>query len=135
MKLLHGCGITAPPCKKKRSSMKNGKLITADEAKVTKKQHTSPCSDCPFRRDSVPGWLGDMSAEEWYQLAHGEGRADCHATIQADGDAWQCAGLAIYRANVCKSVRDETQMRLPADRVKVFGFGEFMKHHTMKGKK
>jgi hypothetical protein len=111
---------------------KNGKLITANEASVTKKQHTSPCSDCPFRRDSVPGWLGSMSAQEWRDLAHGEGSADCHATKQADGSAWACAGLAIYRANVCKSVRDPKAMRLKPDTKTVFSFGEFMKHHEGK---
>ena len=47
---------------------KNGKMITANEAKPTKKQHTSPCSDCPWRRDSVKGWLGEMSAQEWRDL-------------------------------------------------------------------
>ena len=106
-----------------------GKLISADEAKVTKAQHKSPCSDCPWRRDSVKGWLGDMTADEWLQLAHGEGSADCHATKSADGEAWNCAGLAIYRANVCKAPRDPNAMRLPADRVKVFSFNEFKKHH------
>lgn len=32
----------------------------------------------------------------------------------------QCAGLAIYRANVCKSPRDPNAIKLPADREKVF---------------
>ena len=105
------------------------KFVSANEAKVTKKQHTSPCGDCPWRRDSIKGWLGDMTAQEWLQMAHGEGKADCHATMQANDEPWQCAGLAIYRANVCKSVRDPEAMRLPADRVKVFSFGEFVKHH------
>jgi hypothetical protein len=109
-----------------------GKLITANEAKVTKKQHTSPCSDCPWRRDSVQGWLGDMTAQEWRDLAHGEGSADCHTTKQASGEAWQCAGLAVYRANVCKSVRDPDALRLPADTKTVFSFGEFVKHHEGK---
>lgn len=109
-----------------------GKMITGNEAKVTKKQHTSPCSDCPWRRDSLPGWLGEMSADEWWALAHGEGQADCHTQVQANGEGWACAGLAIYRANVCKAPRDPNAFRLPADRVKVFGFGEFKKHHEGK---
>ena len=108
---------------------KSGKLITANEAKVTPKQHTSPCSDCPWRRDSVPGWLGSMTSDEWLALAHGEGQADCHTTVRPDGGAHACAGLAIYRANVCKAPRDPNVMRLPADRVKVFSFNEFKKHH------
>lgn len=107
------------------------KLITANEAKVTKKQHKSPCSDCPFRRDSIRGWLGGKDVDEWVELAHGEGEAECHTTKQADGGTWQCAGLAIYRANVCKSVRDPEVIRLPADTKIVFSFGEFRKHHDV----
>jgi hypothetical protein len=106
------------------------KLLTTDDAVATKKQHKSPCSDCPWARKSIKGWLGNMSAEEWLALAHGEGIADCHGTKQSDGSAWECAGLAIYRANVCKSVRDPAVMRLPPDRVKVFSWGtEFLAHH------
>lgn len=108
---------------------KNGQMVTADEAKATPKQHTSPCSDCPFARKSMPGWLGSMTADEWMMLAHGEGSADCHATKRPDGGAWACAGLAIYRANVCKSVRDPEALRLSPDRDKVFSFGEFKRHH------
>lgn len=105
------------------------RLIIANEAKVTKKQHRSPCSDCPFRRASIPGWLGLLSADEWMLLAHGEGQADCHTTKQADGAAWSCAGLAIYRANVGKLVRDPGALRLAANTEIVFSFGEFKRHH------
>ena len=108
---------------------KKGKMITGDQAIVTKKQHKSPCSDCPFRRDSIPGWLGELTVNDWVQLAHGEGRADCHTMKQSDSEGWSCAGLAIYRANVAKSVHDPNALRLPADRVNVFSFGEFKKHH------
>ena len=107
-------------------------MITGDQAIVTKKQHKSPCSDCPFRRDSIPGWLGELTVDEWYQLAHGEGSADCHTQIQAGGEGWACAGLAVYRSNVAKSVHDPNALRLPADRVNVFSFGEFKKHHESK---
>src|SRR5271155_996336 len=101
---------------------KNGKMITGDEAIITKKQHKSPCSD------SMPGWLGELNVDEWVQLAHGEGHADCHTQVQSNGEGWACAGLAVYRANVCKSVHDPNVMRLPADRINVFSFGEFKKH-------
>jgi hypothetical protein len=111
---------------------KKGKMITGDQAIVTKKQHKSPCSDCPFRRDSIPGWLGQLNVDQWVQLAHGEGSADCHTQIQGNGDGWSCAGLAIYRSNVAKSVHDPSALRLPADRVNVFSFGEFKKHHESK---
>jgi hypothetical protein len=108
----------------------DSQFLTADEAVVTKKQHTSPCADCPWARKSIKGWLGQMSAEDWLALAHGEGTADCHSTKQPDGSAWDCAGLAIYRANVCKVPRDPDALRLPPNRVTVFGWRtEFLAHH------
>jgi hypothetical protein len=109
---------------------KQRQFLTANEAPITRKQHSSPCSDCPWARKSIKGWLGHMSPEDWLQLAHGEGTADCHGTQQANGDAWECAGLAIYRANMCKSVRDPNVRRLPADRITVFATpNEFRNHH------
>jgi hypothetical protein len=99
-------------------------LVTADQAKPRKTQHKSPCSDCPWARKSIPGWLGNMTADEWLQAAHGEALIDCH-TISNQ----QCAGSAIYRANVCKSPRRADLLRLPADKIKVFSFGEFKAHH------
>lgn len=63
----------------------------------------------------MAGWLGSLSIEDWIAAAHGEAQVDCHTLIGA-----QCAGIAIYRANVYKRVRDPLAMHLPADRVAVF---------------
>lgn len=100
-------------------------LVSGDEARPAKTQHTRPCGDCPWRRDALVGWLGSMSADEWLKSAHGEDVADCH-TRQGQ----QCAGLATYRANVCKVPRDSKTLRLPSDREAVFaGPREFREHH------
>lgn len=102
-----------------------GQLITFDKARPRKKQHTSPCSDCPFARKSLHGWLGRMSAEEWIEAVHGEALIDCH-TISNQ----QCAGAAIYRANVCKSCRFDFQLKLASDKITVFASPfEFLLHH------
>jgi len=104
-----------------------GKLITTEKAVPTKGQHKSPCSDCPWRKDSLSGWLGDTSKEDWVADAHGEARIECHVLIGA-----QCAGAAIYRTNVCKTPRNPELLRLPSNRNKVFGTpNEFLEHHDM----
>lgn len=90
-------------------------LVSGDEAIPTDRQHRSPCGDCPWRKDALPGWLGTMTPEEWLRAAHGEDRIDCH-TLEGP----QCAGAAIYRANVCKHPRDPELLRLPFDRDLVF---------------
>lgn len=105
------------------------KLVSSDEAVRTRKQHTAPCSDCPWRRDALPGWLGGFTAQSWVATAHGDMVVKCHTTIGP-----QCVGAAIYRANVCKVSRDDRALRLPADRDRVFSTPtEFLDHHTDKG--
>lgn len=107
--------------------VQKGQLRSGDQAKPAKKQHTNPCADCPWARTALQGWLGSLTMDEWLEAAHGETRLDCH-TISNQ----QCAGGAIYRANVYKSPRDPALLRLPADRQKVFTFGEFRQHHEQK---
>jgi hypothetical protein len=68
-----------------------------------------------------------MSAEEWVLAAHGECEVECHTLTGV-----QCAGIAIYRANVCKTPRDPKILRLPTDREKVFANPtEFRTHHAV----
>jgi hypothetical protein len=100
-------------------------LIASDEAVQAKCQHTVACSDCPWRRDALPGWLGSNSAEEWVQIAHGDAIVECHTLLGA-----QCAGIATYRTNVCKSARPPN-MKLPKDTELVFAWPpQFLEHHN-----
>lgn len=109
---------------------RNGQLVTFNEAKPRKMQHTSPCADCPWARKSLAGWLGSMTAQQWVEAAHGEALIDCHTVSNQ-----QCAGAAIYRANVCKSPRRTDTLRLSANRITVFAWmNEFLMHH-LKGEK
>lgn len=105
------------------------KLVTSAEAKPAKKQHHVPCGDCPFSRNSMPGWLGGNTPEGFVAFAQGEGIYNCHSFIGP-----QCAGMAIFRSNICKSPRDSRVLVLPANRTKVFGWPtEFIDHHGDKG--
>lgn len=100
------------------------RLISSDEAVEGKVQHTQPCSDCPWARTALNGWLGTGTPEEWLRTAHGDNVVDCH-TIKNT----QCAGLAIYRKNVCK-LPYPPNLILPADKEKVFAHpNEFLEHH------
>jgi hypothetical protein len=102
-----------------------GELVAGTEAVPAAAQHVRPCGDCPWRRDALPGWLGSLSARDWLAAAHGEATADCHTLAGP-----QCAGLAIYRANVLKRPRNPAALTLPADREAVFARpDEFLNHH------
>lgn len=104
-------------------------LITSDEAVETRGQTKRPCSDCPWARAALPAWLGGNTKEEWLQFAHGEFKVECHT--RKDN---QCAGVAIYRANVCKLPMDPAVLTLPPDRKAVFATPqEFLEHHAKVG--
>jgi hypothetical protein len=108
--------------------IKPGQFRTADQSITARHQHKKPCIDCPFSRESIHGWLGDSSIDEWLQSVHGEARLNCH-TISNQ----QCAGAAIYRGNMCKLPRDRNLLVLPPDRKLVFSTpAEFKKHHEEK---
>lgn len=105
---------------------KRKKLLTSEDARPGKKQHTSPCTDCPWSRQSLPGWTGGASPTEWLSAVSTDGRIDCHVHTGR-----QCAGAAVYRRNTCKMPRDQTILVLPADREAVFASpAEFLDHHT-----
>lgn len=102
-----------------------GKLKTYHDAKPRKHQHKKPCSDCPFARTALRGWLGNSSPEEWIADVHGEALIDCHTVSNQ-----QCAGAAIYRSNLCKDPRRQDVLRLPPNKKLVFASAvEFLAHH------
>lgn len=92
-----------------------------------------PCVECPWRKAATAGWLGPYSAKRWLRAAHGEGAIACHRTVKETGSwdgASQCAGMASFRANVCKSPRDPAVAAGPP-RDDVFGSNqEFLSHHA-----
>ena len=104
--------------------MAKRQLIDNTESVTSDKQHTSPCSDCPWARTALNGWLGGESIEGWLHKAHADGPIICHVISNR-----QCAGAAIYRTNVCKLAHPPL-LRLAADKEKVFATPmEFTEHH------
>jgi hypothetical protein len=100
------------------------KLIAKGEAAPTTKQLTKACSDCPLRRDSLNGWLGGNTPEQYARLCHSDEVVECHVHAGS-----RCAGLAIYRRNTAKWQPPEHQ--LPHDRESIFSnIMEFMAHHS-----
>lgn len=111
--------------------MRRKQLLTSDDAIQISRQHKSPCSNCPFSRGSLPGWLGGESVFWWMNVAHGDGRMECHTRLLGKKAA-ECAGAAIFRKNVCKSVL-KGNLELPKNKETVFSHDkEFCDHHTGK---
>lgn len=111
--------------------MTRRQLLTTEDAVPAKGQHMSPCSDCPWARTALRGWLGGTGpvteqVDDWLKEAHGGMDIPCHVLTGA-----QCAGAAIYRTNVCKRNVAPGVLLLPADREKVFATPmEFRAHHS-----
>jgi len=102
------------------------------DANEVTKQITKPCEDCPFRRVALAGWLADQTPAEYCQMAHSDDLIQCHTKKFEDGDHVQCAGAAIYRANVAKRC-DPPNLTLPKDPQAVFSTPlEFVEHHSRK---
>jgi hypothetical protein len=113
-----------------------------------KQQHKTPCATCPFKRTAWKGFIGGVQTpKEFADLAMSEARMPCHTHLPDGVDygqaqipgtkeynAPQCAGRAIYWANVAKIPRDRSLLKLPRDTATVFSWPpEFIEHHTRGG--
>lgn len=124
-----------------------GQLVTSAEAQPFRRQHRAPCSDCPWARKALPGWLGPNTTQEWLMAAHHHASIiACHTRAMPEGmpdpmdlqsasinailgGHWQCAGAAIYRTNVVKRVEPPV-LWLPQNKILVFASPlEFRSHH------
>ena len=116
------------------------------EKTILKTDMKEPCNQCPFRRNSPPGWLGPWNARDLlFNLSYHP--FPCHATIESEGQSLEenslqgCAGAAIYLNNKYELSRDVLtaghQKKLknlsPEEKGKVFRFpSEFLDYHDMK---
>ena len=78
----------------------------------------TPCAECPFRRDSRPGYLGGGYTVETFVDQHirGDGLNPCHMTVDTEAADWHetfiagdngsaCKGQAVFYTNQCKQPR------------------------------
>lgn len=101
-------------------------------------QHHQPCHDCAFRRDGTPGNLGGSPVETYIGQTEAGFWLPCHGTYepgvpakqQDPAKAPQCAGAAIYRANLGITAGGRLILRDPQDKAAVFAsHAEFIAHH------
>lgn len=104
-------------------------------------QHTTPCGECPFRRQAWPGYFGSNEPENFSLLSMSDARMPCHPTVDYEDQDWEvlqedspeCAGRAIMMANMAKRPRDRDRMVLEQDKVKVFStITEFNEWHGIR---
>ena len=98
-----------------------------------------PCPDCPWRRSTRPGALGGSPPETFIGQAFGAYVLPCHNACDFGDPDWkakaidtpQCAGAAIFRANVgIGKFLPPVLHKLPSDPGLVFNTAaEFLAHH------
>jgi hypothetical protein len=106
----------------------------------------APCKKCPFRRQSLPGWLGADSPEGFVRNVLAEEPLPCHTTINYEEKDWAekwaarrigklCRGAAIFAANIGKKPRPASLLPIvAADSGLVFKTPqEFTTHHRSLG--
>lgn len=100
-------------------------------------RHKTPCSECPWRRASLPGWLGGYEPQQFVQQIQFDGPPlPCHKSFDRSGKANAvCAGAAIFAKNSCKlpatKLGLEAYRQVERDHESVFTRPqEFLDHHT-----
>lgn len=101
-----------------------------------------PCIECPFRKQSLPGYLGGYTIEETMAVSLSEQSFHCHMTREGNdnhylGEPKECAGRLLFASNVAKSFRDKdleamrvaTKVYNPNHNEEILGF-DMKSHHT-----
>lgn len=80
------------------------------------------CTECPFRRNSAQGWLGNNDPETFTMQALRDESLGCHSTfnqelkredwVKAEAKAPRCFGAMTLMRNECKLPRDYEMMAL-----------------------
>jgi hypothetical protein len=98
-----------------------------------------PCNDCPFRKNSLAGWLGPHDVDYFSEVLRADFPYPCHLSLNKP-EEHICVGLVHTRNNMCKKARSgvlvEEEQRLYDIENNCFSsIKEFVEHHTKFDKK
>jgi len=97
-----------------------------------------PCKECPFRKSSLKGWLGGLTARETWDYVLSEFDFACHMTRKKpDAKMSRCKGSQIFLLHHCKSPKINMPLKKALDQTRkeghemdnYLGF-DFLTHHT-----
>lgn len=102
----------------------------------------NPCPQCPFRKNALPGWLGDYTPKEVIDTINHEEAFLCHTQIDYSDPDWKetqapfapvCAGQLMMTRRMCKLPRDPEHSAavkaiVPSDEI-FKNHREFIEHH------
>lgn len=85
---------------------------------MTQYTQTRMCSECPFRANAIPGWLGPHTVEHFHQMIHTtETHFICHVDVdrmvregftekEQEEHGQHCVGMLRYMNTVIRYSRD-----------------------------
>jgi hypothetical protein len=94
---------------------------------------SKPCGQCPFKKNSIKGYLGGFTIEETLETAKSEHSFICHKTRETPNQK-ECSGRLLFASKVCKSFKNPEleKLRLEAKEnnstENILGF-DFKEHH------
>lgn len=100
------------------------------------------CAECPWRKNSAPGWLGAAEPWNFVSAIHSEEKMPCHSDVNYNNPNWRksletdkvsyCVGQLLATKKACKRPRDPEHAKavdsVPPDDNSM-NSNEFMKHH------
>jgi hypothetical protein len=109
-------------------------------------KRTTCCRSCPFRAESIPGWLGPFTAEQLEAHVKMDGVFICHETITAmkkkgasddtiEEKGQHCVGFMRYMNAAAQLSRDDQRSQFQnilrkKEDVPVLKARQFVDHHT-----
>lgn len=105
----------------------------------------NPCTECPFTKKSLRGWLADYeSPENLHRLIMSEIPFPCHMTQENDlsileamrDNEIRCKGALLYMKKACKMPRNKEVFEMIKsftinDTEDILSVPEFIKHHSI----
>jgi hypothetical protein len=95
-----------------------------------------PCVECPFKKESAPGWLGGETAEDTFRHIKAEADFACHLTRDKKlKEMSRCRGSMLFMRKSGQMPRYNTQLAKDLqdmgkpDTSAILSVPEFFKHH------
>ena len=101
---------------------------------------TKPCNECPFRKDSLKGWLGGETAQSTFDMVKSETDFACHKTrSKKPTEMSRCRGFLLFTRKIAKIPKYNTELHKAvmaidyktASESDILSLPDFIKHHTI----
>lgn len=99
-----------------------------------------PCDECPFKKNSLKGWLGGETAESTFEMVKHETDFACHKTRDKEkpSEMSRCRGFLLFTRKICKIPKYNQELKeivekidfKTANNANILGLAEFFEHHN-----